>query len=365
MKAHKVPATYYSAWNIPGKNHSFYVFYKSDVIKEGQSKSYKRVDSITQEHSYFMEEDFYYLDINKIPGIVYKLEREINDFFAARNYDIKCVDILDEEHAPNYPIIDVVDYNKYMYCRDLIDSWTILDGTGSVISNEDFRQDLSQYVFQKIGVIIEEDYFAHTLEPKWERIRNEIVMPRQAGDTVTLACLQDFLEFFVIQYIRVDEIISEYIQPTVESCKRIFLSMGYTEEEINDIEVDGMLNADSYFYAALYDIAKGNKHKLNNKMQLLEKNYIIDILHAPSNTGYITSTSPCVVSAKNGDFKSEMLFPVSPHHCVRFVSKSKSCGRLGQYFEMSLDEVKQINRAIVASSRNIVMSESKYLSDRI
>ena len=28
MKAHKVPATYYASWKIPGKNHSFYVFYK-------------------------------------------------------------------------------------------------------------------------------------------------------------------------------------------------------------------------------------------------------------------------------------------------------------------------------------------------
>lgn len=63
MKAHKVPATYYSSWKTPGTKHSFYVFYKSDVNKKGNSKSYKDVDKITQEHAYFMEEDFYYLDI--------------------------------------------------------------------------------------------------------------------------------------------------------------------------------------------------------------------------------------------------------------------------------------------------------------
>ena len=31
MKAHKVPATYYASWKIPGKNHSFYVFYKDKL----------------------------------------------------------------------------------------------------------------------------------------------------------------------------------------------------------------------------------------------------------------------------------------------------------------------------------------------
>ena len=80
MKAHKVPATYFSSWKTPGTKHSFYVFYKSDVNKKGNSKSYKDVDNITQEHAYFMEENFYYLDIKKVPGLLYKLSDEINDF---------------------------------------------------------------------------------------------------------------------------------------------------------------------------------------------------------------------------------------------------------------------------------------------
>ena len=75
MKAHKVPATYYASWKIPGKNHSFYVFYKDKLYNEGQSKSYKEVDKITQEHSFFMEENFYYLDIKNVPGLTYKIGR--------------------------------------------------------------------------------------------------------------------------------------------------------------------------------------------------------------------------------------------------------------------------------------------------
>ena len=67
MKAHKVPATYYASWKIPGTKHSFYVFYKDKLYSEGQSKSYKDVDKITQEHSFFMEENFYYLDIENMP----------------------------------------------------------------------------------------------------------------------------------------------------------------------------------------------------------------------------------------------------------------------------------------------------------
>ena len=79
MKAHKVPATYYASWKIPGTKHSFYVFYKDKLYSEGQSKSYKDVDKITQEHSFFMEENFYYLDIENMPGLAYKLQNEIEE----------------------------------------------------------------------------------------------------------------------------------------------------------------------------------------------------------------------------------------------------------------------------------------------
>ena len=87
MKAHKVPATYYASWKIPGKNHSFYVFYKDKLYNEGQSKSYKEVDKITQEHSFFMEENFYYLDIKNVPGLTYKLQNEIEEFLRIVKFE--------------------------------------------------------------------------------------------------------------------------------------------------------------------------------------------------------------------------------------------------------------------------------------
>ena len=39
MKAHKVPATYYSSWNIKDTKHSFYVFYKSHPNEKGVEKA--------------------------------------------------------------------------------------------------------------------------------------------------------------------------------------------------------------------------------------------------------------------------------------------------------------------------------------
>lgn len=118
MKAHKVPATYFSSWKTPGTKHSFYVFYKSDVNKKGNSKSYKDVDNITQEHAYFMEEDFYYLDIKKVPGLLYKLSDEINDFLQERDYKIECPDFLaeDKEAEAEYPIIEIKNYDDLMRC---------------------------------------------------------------------------------------------------------------------------------------------------------------------------------------------------------------------------------------------------------
>lgn len=104
MKAHKVPATYYASWKIPGTKHSFYVFYKDKLYSEGQSKSYKDVDKITQEHSFFMEENFYYLDIENMPGLAYKLQNEIEEFLSNSPYSIKCEDTYAEDSAPSVKI---------------------------------------------------------------------------------------------------------------------------------------------------------------------------------------------------------------------------------------------------------------------
>ena len=96
MKAHKVPATYYASWKIPGTKHSFYVFYKDKLYSEGQSKSYKDVDKITQEHSFFMEENFYYLDIENMPGLAYKLQNYliVHIVLSARILMLKIVPLI-------------------------------------------------------------------------------------------------------------------------------------------------------------------------------------------------------------------------------------------------------------------------------
>ena len=63
MKAHKVPATYYASWKIPGKNHSFYVFYKDKLYNEGQSKSCCGGLS----NSTFLVSDYYNFTHDEIP----------------------------------------------------------------------------------------------------------------------------------------------------------------------------------------------------------------------------------------------------------------------------------------------------------
>lgn len=362
MMAHKVPATYFSAWRIPETKRSFFVFYKDEIQGRGKSKKYKNPNSITAEHLFFMEENFYYLDLEKLPGLIYKLEEEINCFFDSKNYNIKCVDDSCEKCEQDECIVDIVDYDKYMKYRTIIDTWDIRNESGVAISTEVFKQELAAFVFQKVGTIIEEEYFAKKLEPKWVEIREEIALKRNAGDNVVLSCLDDFLEFFVLQYIRVDDIIIDDIEPVVHYFSEMFKSIGFMGK---DEDSTGLLDPDSYFYTALLDIAKGNIQRLNNKIQIIKTSYIIDILHSPPEVGYITSTSPCVVAEKKGNFKSVMVFPISPDYCIRFLGKSNCNGRNGQFFEQTIDEVKDVNQCVIRMSRNIVISESEYIADRI
>lgn len=70
MKAHKVPATYLAGWEIPTLKNRIYVFNKTELDKSGVTKRFRDVEKITAEHSYFMEEDFYYIDL-RIEGIDY------------------------------------------------------------------------------------------------------------------------------------------------------------------------------------------------------------------------------------------------------------------------------------------------------
>lgn len=365
MKAHKVPATYYASWKNPGTKQSFYVFYKNDVNQEGKSKRYTDVDKITQEHAYFMEEDFYYLDIKKIPGLVYKLQHEIELFISEYEYDIKCYDFSDENNESNYQIIKIDDYDKFVSYREYIDSWIIEDINGNRVANNIFQNDLTTFLFDKVGKIIEVDYFANELEPKWNVIKKEIETERNTGDIFCLTNKADFLEFFIIQYLRLDGVIVNDIEPTVKKVRNVFSSMGFEESELNEMKKGGLLAPKSYFYSALLDAARGNKKRIQKQIDLLEENYVIDLLKAKSGISFITSTSPCVVTKKIGTFKAEMIFPVTPQYCIRFVGKKIVENRNGMFFEITENEVKDINRKIIFESNDIVMSESKFITDRI
>lgn len=365
MKAHKVPATYYSSWKTPGTKHSFYVFNKSDVNKKGNSKSYKDVGNITQEHAYFMEEDFYYLDIKKVPGLLYKLSDEINDFLQERDYKIECPDFLAEDKEEDSPIIEIKNYDDFMRYRKYIDKWMIKDSDGKAVENDMFSNDLQDYLFEKIGIIVEETYFANNLEPKWNKIKKEIEKQRKLGDDFYLSNKEDFLEFFVIQYLRVDDFMTDDIEPVVNRFKKIFSSMGFENPELEEMKEDGVLASESFFYGMLLDVARGEKQRLQKKMDSIEQEYVMDLLKAEAGISFITSTSPCVVVKMIGEFKAEMVFPVSPKYCIRFIGKSSVNNRSGKFFEATSDEVKCINRKIISESKNIVISESESISDRI
>lgn len=60
-----------------------------------------------------------------------------------------------------------------------------------------------------------------------------------------------------------------------------------------------------------------------------------------------------------------MIFPICPQYCIRFISKSSVASRNGKYYEISEEQVKSINQKILSQSRNIVISESEYISDKI
>lgn len=366
MKAHKVPATYYSSWNIPGTDHSFYVFYKSGLDKEGQSKSYRKVNNITQEHAFFMEEDFYYLEIKKIPGLLYKLQNEIEEFLREYTHNIQCPDFLDEDSKPDYPIIDIKDYSNFLKCHKFMDSWKIKDADGNNVTIDTFKNELDSYLFNRVGKIIEKQYFANELEPKWNKIKEEIETQRNSGDDFCLIHKSDFLEFFVIQYLRLDDVvIANEINPILDVFRNKFSSLGFDEIELNEMKEDGLLAPESYFYGTLLDVARGDKSKIQNYMDLIERSYVIDLLKAESGISFITSTAPCVIMKEIGTFKAEMVFPVTPQYCIRFVGKTTAGNRNGKFFDIPSTEVKAINQKIASKSKNIVISESKIISDRI
>ena len=241
----------------------------------------------------------------------------------------------------------------------------IKDTDGKAIENDMLSKDLHDYLFEKIGIIVEETYFANNLEPKWNNIKKEIEKQRKLGDDFCLSNKADFLEFFVIQYLRVNDFMTDDIEPVVNMFKEVFSSMGFENPELEEMKEDGLLAPESFFYGTLLDAARGEKQRLQKYIDSIEQNYVMDLLKAEDGVSFITSTSPCVVMKMIGKFKVEMVFPVSPKYCIRFIGKSSVNNRSGKFFEATSDEVKCINRKIISESKNIVISESENISDRI
>ena len=354
MNAHKVPTTYYKGWKADGYKNSFYIFYKDNIDKDGVLKSYKKSDKITKEHSYFMEKDFYIIDFT-IEGIEYKLKNEITEFLELSGYKINCPDNLSEEESPEKVNID--SYDDFMYYYEDINLWCISDSTGGKVSVDTFIKKLNNNIFTKVGEIIEHDYFACYLEPKWNNVKKSLqedINLLKSNDNIIISNKKDFLEFVVVQYFRLDKRMED-IKLALKSVESIFQSIGISEK---DLKRNNLTSPKVYFYGLLLDAARGNKKKILSQMDKLDKNYSIDILEAPTGFYYLTSTNKLVISKKIDDKIEEMLFPVNNRLCARFKIK-KFPGECGKYDKQIKSEVLRINRIIIKESEKIVMSNQK------
>lgn len=365
MKAHKVPATYLSGWEIPTLKDRIYVFYKGQTAQAGIIKRFRDVDKITAEHTYFMEEDFYYIDFS-IEGIEYKLEKEINDFFNLNQYIVTCEDDLAEVAAgESRPIVAINSYDTYQKYKENMKNWKISDSSGALVPLSDFIDALNGFVFSVVGVIVEEGYFANDIENKWNGVRDSIIADTtgvSTGNPITITRKNDFLEFYTLQYLRVDRRYDD-INPVLDIFKNIFSELGFTNAEITDIEKNGLLSPHPYFYGALLDAARGDKSKINQIISELHNDFDIDVLKASSGKSFLTSTSPCITTKREGSKKTEMIFPLTNQYCIKL--RKKTNGSAGTYLVLSDEEVKAINSIIVADTKDIVFSEQDNISHLI
>lgn len=362
MKAHKVPATYLAGWEIPTLKNRIYVFNKTELDKSGVTKRYRDVEKITAEHSYFMEEDFYYIDL-RIEGIDYKLRKEINDFLSQNLYSISCEDDLAEvvDGEPR-PIVLINSFDMFHKYKETMQAWKIVDSSGATVHPNVFKAELNKYIFDCVGVIVEENYFANTLETIWNDVRNSIIADtagHNSGDSIVLSRKKDFLEFYTVQYLRVNKRYNDII-PVLNIIKNIFSEMGLSSVEIRDLEKDGLLSPRPYFYGILLDSARGNKDKVNNTINTLDNEFSLDVLKASSGKSFLTSTSPCITTKSDTTGKTEMIFPLTSQYCIRFQKSVSGSG--GKYYVLTDEELKNINAAVIADSNDIIFSEQENIS---
>lgn len=367
MRAHKVPAIYFSGWKAAGYKTSFYIFGKKNPNEIGVLKSFGNVKKITTEHSYFMEENFYYVDFH-IKGIAFKLEKEIEEFFDQGLYKIECANDLVDMHDGNpLPVIVIDDYQKYISYMTNIDSWVIKDNQNNLVAVENFKKILDNYIFDKIGTIIEENYFANYLESMWGDVRTSIINDvscLNTGHKVVLTRKSELLEFFVVQYLRLDKRIKKDIEPGIKMIEKIFVDMGADRETISAMKDDGLLATDAYFFGVLLDAARGDKKRVNQHISEIDENFVVDVLQAPVGYSYLSSTNPCIISKMDGKSIEEMLFPICSEYCLRF-RKKHDITAFGQYVLQSEEALKRINNLIISATEDIVVSEREYINSII
>ena len=357
MMAHKVPATYYDGWAIHCSPDRFYVFNKNDLSSSGMKTRYRNIKKYKPQHNFFIEEDFYYIDWS-IKGISFKVKPEITDFLVSSGLSIKCVDDLaiDEEKEE---IIRIDSYDKFISYQIQMDNWIITTSDDVKINPVDFKLMLNDYIFSKVGVLIEENYFANYLENMWNDLKASIdndISTLKAGDEITLSRKIDVLEFFVIQYLRCDKRIKTDIEPMLDIFKSIFIDMGADERCISEMKNDGLLSSSVYFYGILLDAARGDKTRIRYYIDLFDKNYCLDVLQAPKDFSFLTSNFPCVFSKKIEGSKEEILFPIKNSCCLRFRRKHNQTD-LGKYILLTSSELQSINNDIVSGIGDIIISE--------
>lgn len=364
MNAHKVPATYCNGWEIPNSPDRFYIFTMNNLHSNGTNLRYRHIKKLKPEHSYFIAKDFYYIDWS-IKGIAFKVKNEISEFLKNSQFSIKCVDDLAdvvEDGEIQYVTID--NYDKFISYQIHIDNWIISSASGDAITPADFKKALNDYVFNKVGVLIEENYFANYLESMWNDLKfsimNEVAV-LDSGEKIVLSRKMDILEFFVVQYLRCDKRIETDIEPIIEKIKEIFVDIDSDGQIISDLVNDGILTSKIYFYAILLDAARGNKSKIMSCINNIDKNYYVDVLQAPAGFSYITSNIPCVFSKIVNGSKEEMLFPIQNNFCLRFRKKHHQSD-FGKYVLQTSSEVKCINNSIISGGGDIVISEHENIA---
>lgn len=312
-----------------------------------------------------MEENFYYIDFS-IEGIEYKLEKEINDFFNLNQYTITCEDDLAKVADGGVrPTVTINSHETYQKYKENMKNWKISDPSGALVPLSNFKDALNSYVFSVVGVIIEESYFADDIENKWNEVRVSIIAYTaglSTGNPISITRKNDFLEFYTLQYLRVDRRYDD-INPVLNVFKNLFSGLGLTNADLADIEKDGLLSPHPYFYGALLDVARGDRSNINQTISMLHNDFDMDVLIASTGKSFLTSTSPCITTKREGAQKTEMIFPLTNKYCIRL--RKKTNGSTDSYYVVSDEELKAINSIIVTDTKDIVFSEQDNISHLI